>query len=203
LLSGPDRENLWQARRNLARKLHEETVQLDRRDDASPRPDMVPAMVYSTQAIRSEYQQGVHRARLALILLNLGEMGASGAKLESSLEQLKGPKVDSTALAAIGKGIRHIWAEEIPEELRRRLGKKEILAADRLSRILYPLDPGGKEDPAGAALSPTLALRREEAVLLWRWLADFYRQEGRFAGEAGTSGDFYFKAADEYGRQLP
>lgn len=194
--SAQERRNLWNHRRELAQKLHQQTRELDQAEDtAKPwKPTPPPAPFDSANAEGRDRQRALRRARVVVSVLRLG--GLSGAEpLESEVGQTK---PDDAGLASLGGKLRHAWAQQIPEQVQSALQRQELGAADRLCRALHPFD----RDPDGAvddpARNPTLQLRRNEAAACWGWFAERCRAEAANLAGAASYGDFYRKAAEEF-----
>src|SRR5207302_3682014 len=73
-LKGQDRAALWGLTRELARKLHEETVQLDREDDRQGLVTAPPGPYQEEIALQEEIIRSRRRAQTMLALLDLGGM---------------------------------------------------------------------------------------------------------------------------------
>ena len=191
-----ERRSLWNHRRELAQKLHQQTRELDQAEDtAKPwKPTPPPAPFDSATAENRERQRALHRAQMVVSLLSLG--GFSGA--ETLQSQVAQTKPDDSLLASLGGKLRQAWSQQLPEQLQSALQRQELSAADRLSRTLHPFD----HDPDGAvddpARNPTLQLRRNEAAACWGWFAERCRAEAASLAGAASYGDFYRKAAEEF-----
>ncbi len=192
-LAAGDRVALWNAAREAGRGLL---------GDVSRRAP--PGEDDSAARVAEGRWAALRRARVTIDVLALdGGAGGEEARLRQALDGAAAAKGDPTAWDELGRSLLRTWAERLPERARRPLekgaGRKELLAAERLTRMLYPPETAGKGFPA----APTLSLRRQEAAEYWGWLAERYRREGRATPGAGVAGDFYSRTAAEYSRLIP
>jgi hypothetical protein len=203
-LRADDRERLWVAGRRLARRLHQKTVELDRRDDegrcTEPPPSGGGADGSASERQRSERQRAMCRARLSIELATLaGLPRADEADLRGELDRAsKG--TDHATWDSLAPRLHQAWYQQLPRQAPLlkggRADKKALRAADRLSRLLYPSDAGGR------STDPTLRLRQQESGDFRDWLARYYDAESQAVSECGGRPDFYLEAARKCRRGL-
>jgi hypothetical protein len=109
---------------------------------------------------------------------------------------------DAAAWDALGRALRGAWRQKLPERGRPSAGaawgRKELLAAEGRSFMLYALEPRDRA-PSDGPVAPVLALRLGEAEAYYEWLAARARQES--ASEvARRAAEEYRRAAEEYRR---
>ncbi len=117
---------------------------------------------------------------------DVGEAGDEQARGQRRAELARGLLTLAGGTGA-GAAPRHAWEVELPKRLAE---EKDLLAADRLGRILLPAAGGGL--PPGRPEATTLLRRRQETQAL-RWLAESYRDEAALG-----AGSVFSQAAKAY-----
>lgn len=190
-----DREAVWKQRRQLAKDLLNPVRQQDGAEDAGTGRTKPPDRFDADELSRRERTRAIHRARLAVGMLRLG--GYQGA--DSLADELTAAEQDPAAgLHALGAKFFDVWFKELPRQLvEQKLDTPQgLAAADRLSRIVFPLNPEWPWRVADGPDSPAARRRKQEMTAYWKWLGEYYQQKGR-RGE-GRAKDFYRNAAEEY-----
>jgi hypothetical protein len=187
-----DRGAVWKQRRQLAKELFDATRHQDAAEDAGSGRTKPPDGFDEKELCQREHVRAVRRARLAVGMLRLG--GYKG--VDALADELTAAEQDPTAdLHALGAKFFEVWSREAPRQLAelKRDTPQGLAAADRLSRILFPLNP---EWPWRVADSPAALRRKQETTAYWKWLGEYYQQKSKH-GE-GRARDFYRNAAEEY-----
>jgi hypothetical protein len=122
--------------------------------------------------------------------LEQGEIDELERTLRRAEQGASGPE----SWPSLARALRQALAEKALGQFEVLLEKKDLLAADRLERILHPFDleelqSRGREDG-----NPAASLRREEVLMQWGWLGARYQ---KLSGP-GESGRFYENAANSY-----
>jgi hypothetical protein len=205
-LKGDDRAALWGLARELARKLHEETVQLDR-DEDQKRLVTDPPPPYA--AMREESKRAGRRARNLLALLTLG--GLSNERLQPARDLLAGLNPDNATASdwcALGKVTRQLWVEQLPAQYRAETSAVRRAWLDWIAPPLETFKAGLEADLPASSL-----VRLQQVGEQWTWLSGHYRHLARDYEGLGLAGTgpaaaqkFYAQAAlanQEFTRQVP
>ncbi len=190
-----DREAVWKQRRQLAKSMFEETRRQDATEDTGTSRTKPPDNPDPEELRRRERDRAIHRARLAVGMLRLG--GFKGA--ESLAEELAAAEQDPAVdLHALGGKFFAAWSREMPQQLAdlKLDHPQQLAAADRLSRILFPLTADWPWRTADGPDSPAARRRRQEKESYWKWLGAYY--QGKSRRSEGPAKDFYRNAAAEY-----
>ena len=189
--SAADRVALWQKQREHARALLEHTL----KDDA---PGRLAAPVGDdlARAVREQRERAVRQAERSLALLEVAGLDAGELeKLNGALAAARGQD-DAAAWDVLGRQLRDAWARQLPAQLPGLAEQGRLLAADRLSRLLHPLD-----QPSGAGeRNWALMLHWAERRALAEWLRDRYQADSRHLPEADAW--FYTRSARELGEYV-
>jgi hypothetical protein len=196
LLKAGDRLALWKAGRNLAQRLHSETVKLDHVERQPQQQFSALPRVESNDRDRTEDERPKRSARLSIALLHLG--GLAGAKeLEEELDRTMHTPTEA-AWNSLADKLQHAWARKVPARLGELLARDDLRGADRLSRVVSPIDRDAGASAGEAGRNPAAELRRRQAKELWKWLGKRYRDEARSFPNSPVWAEFYGRAADEY-----
>ncbi len=190
-----DREAVWKQRRQLAKDLLNPTRQQDAAEDAGTGRTKPPDRFDADELCRREHTRAVRRARLAVGTLRLG--GYQGA--EALADELTAAEQSPTAdLHALGAKLFDAWFKDLPRQLAGQQldSPQRLAAADRLSRIVFPLNPEWPWRVADGPDSPAALRRKQEMTAYWKWLGEYYQQKSRHS--EGRAKDFYRNAAEEY-----
>jgi hypothetical protein len=188
LVDGTQRIELWKAEWGLSRKLHEQTAKLDQEDkDKRRRPK-----IGSARPSVDERRYAIRLARLSLELVRLG-----GGDVVTKLDELE-TKLDRVALNGsevvdLGEAVRKLELREL-DEFSSRVRAERLLLADRLGRILDPLDMAIYLD---SRLEPRMQLDRRRTEQYWTWLREQYKQEANVPGNGEELGTLYSRMAEQ------
>ena len=190
-----DREAVWKQRRQLAKELFDAIRHQDAGEDAGSGHTKPPSSFDEKELCRRECVRAVRRARLAVGMLRLG--GYKG--VDALADELTTAEQDPTAdLHALGAKFYEVWFREAPRQLAemKRDTPQGLAAADRLSRILFPLNPEWPWRVADGPDSPAALRRKQETTAYWKWLGEYYQQKSKHS--EGQTKEFYRNAAEEY-----
>ncbi len=181
-----DRAAVWKAGDDLARRLNQATIELDRREEASLlRPNAVGADREHLE--RLERDRALRRARAALGLFQLGGIG------NDELSALRDAIAHATArpedIPALADRVHRDWADLLPSRLQ---FTQEPHVADRLAWVVSPFD--AYPVLLTPRTRPRLRVQLERSQQLWAWLAEQYRSESHDV----FGGAFFFEAARDY-----
>ena len=178
LPAADERVELWTAGRDLGRRLLEESLAntLQPGDESAEAQDDENAS--STGTANEEARRS---ARWSIDLLQLG--GLETEELENELRKASGTEAATAYPIDLGFRLYSAWSKELPAALESRLkNDANLIAADRLSRIVPPLDQyDGLADPG---TNPSRRLRARRLNELWTWLAGLYDAESRDLGSS-------------------
>lgn len=195
-LSASQRKMLFQASRQLARRLHEDTRGRDRQDAKTTPVVGPPEVLDLDQSQAQEGNRAIQRSRLALGLCDLA--GLTKACLAPARQAIndacRQPPATATWYAARSP-LRGAFTQDLLQQFQEDPAERE-----RLGWFLPPHEslPMDHED-----VSPTRALRADRLRLLLSWQGDRYRYQARDYREAGfrqssslVAREFYLHAAD-------
>jgi hypothetical protein len=201
------RAALWQGARELERRVHRRTVDLDRDDDQLQQATAAEPDVDRERA-RQRVDEGANRrAEASLALLELA--GLSPARLRPLRDGLTGARRAAKEKGRadwhpLGQALRLAWARQLAAQIE---ADPAPAAQDRLSRLLGPLDRVRALDEQEH--TPAVRLLRQQEAALLGWLADRYRyqardyREARLDGALASAERFYDQAARAYRAELP
>jgi hypothetical protein len=206
LLAAPERVTLWKMGRELAQQLNKQTVEEEQGEGPAHRL-APPAPPDPAAQERDERRRAARRARVQIDLLKLAGL-ADADKLEQAAKAL-GPDAPPAAWQSVGDKLRAACTRGLATQVRECLAGVKgpdtteqvpagLVAADRLSRGIHPFDVAALQRAGLTDLTPAPRLRRDEARVLWRWLADLYQQEADRPEAPPVARDFYSRAADDY-----
>jgi hypothetical protein len=206
LLAAPERVTLWKMGRELAQQLNKQTVEEEQGEGPAHRL-APPAPPDPAAQEGDERRRAARRASVQIDLLKLAGL-AETDKLEQAAKAL-GPDAPPAAWQAVGDKLRAACTRGPATQVRERLAEVKsseaaaevpvgLVAADRLSRGIHPFDVAALQRAGLTDLTPAPRLRRDEARVLWRWLAEVYQQEADRPEAAPVTRDFYSRAADDY-----
>ncbi len=186
-LSAADRKRAWQANRDLARRLHTETLAVDEDEDRQGQPTFLPgdSAQEREQDVQKARDQAARRARWSATLLSLGGLTLPAPQPVKG----NGTTAEDAALRESARALRRAWNEELPARLKK---DTDPFARDRLARVFPPETPLPVLDDA--ATNPQVQRRVAETTALLGWLADRWRYAARDGGDAA----FYDTASGEY-----
>jgi hypothetical protein len=184
LLTAADRKAVWEAARQLARRLHEEVQALDA-DDQLLRPTAPPIAPDGAEAERAG-----RRARVSAELLLLTGLGGVADPRDAARRAAQGDQV-----AELADALRDAWLNRLPRLVQERTARQDWTTADRLARVPGP--ERGLPAAGRAERPPAARLRRQEAQEYRQWLAARYRDLGRLRGKVPGADVFYEEAADD------
>lgn len=188
------RVKLWQHRRELSQKLHQQTREVDQQEDdpkswkATDAPESTSSRTTGTAAQPS----ALRRAQLVVELLRLGRL----TEVPEALAAAAGP-VDVDAL---GRKLAIAWGQTLPRRLHDLLDRRDLAAADLLSRALHPFDRDVDDVLTDPERNPALLLYRDQKRDCWAWFAERCRAEAHSLAAPGSYGDFLLDAADKIAR---
>ncbi len=173
-----ERALLWKAGRDLARRLLEESFA------TAWQPKEVDSTVTEEDDGEEANTEGAiedarRTARVSIDLLQLG--GLEAREPEIALERAAAPDAVLSYPLDLARLLYTAWAKELPRALEAKLkDDSDLIGADRLSRIVPPLDQFDKlADPT---TNPTRRFNDRRLAQLWAWLADEYAYESRDLG---------------------
>ncbi len=176
--STQDRVELWKAGRDLSRRLLEASLVL------AWQPKQVDSTATAEDdgeeiGTESVMEDARRTARWSIDLLQLG--GLEAREHEIALQKASEPDAVLAYPFDVARLLYMAWAQELPRTLEAKLkDDSDLIAADRLSRIVPPLDQFDKlADPR---TNPTRRGRDRLLAQLWAWLADQYDYESRDLG---------------------
>jgi hypothetical protein len=195
LLRADDRVALWQAGLDLQRRLHQQTVRLDRDEDDLHHVTEPQAGTPQEQQTAAEL--AALRAEASVTLLDLGGLPKALLEpLESDLRSRNWSKLDVALTTA--------WARQLPNQVN---AETLLPARDRLTRCASPFVPLLTVDDLPMSLP--VEMRLAEAKLLWDRLGSRYRYLSRDYAGAGldwsplSSGERFFAQAALAYQPLP
>jgi hypothetical protein len=169
-LRAKDREEAWQAIRELAHRLNDETLKADQASEASRQLGELAQTFQEDKAVQEEHQRTAWRAELAINLLRLG--GVPGAaQLEPERLKAAQSAKDSAAWPALAVKVHKAWTGDLKKALENPAADR-----DRLSRIFPPLDELSLPQTTA---NPTADLFKTQVRDLRKWLAERYLYESR------------------------
>ena len=194
-LTADDRVALWTTVRAVARKLHEETVQLDRDDDLAGRIT-VPPDPFPVEAAQEEAARARRRVTATLALLDLGGLAPERlVPARGLVDRLGQQEATLGDWCVLGTMTRHLWSNQLPAHY-----DQDNISRVGLSWIAPPLDSVKCIDEA--ELSAAALARLQQVRGQWLWLSDHYRYLARDYDGLGLTGpgpkaaqQFYARAA--------
>jgi hypothetical protein len=174
-----DRAALWQAGRELQRRLNKQTREQDTDDDEWKQRTAAQSDFNGEEAAAREDERGERRAAVALELLGLmlereGHADEKLREAEAALQDIRSGKRDHAHWHALGAALRRAWTRQLHERLE---ADATPAGQDWLSRLAPPLDDVPGLDRPGAP--PTVKLRTQQIAVLSDWLADRFRYQAR------------------------
>ncbi len=197
LVKAGDRARLWQAGRDLARRLHEQTVQIDQAEENHQA--VAEAPVHAAAAAESPIDRSVRRARISLALFQLAGMNPSRWQpLRERLNQGTRTNADRKLWYALANDLRHSWCRGFAGTSKDFPGSFALV---RWSWIAPPLDSQPVVD--GVDIHPVRLLHQRRTRALASWLSGQYRYVsldykgvGLTTPPALAAREFYAFAAD-------
>lgn len=200
-LRARDRVALWKAAREMGRSLHGETDRLDQAESASRKPVTSPGEAPTEAGKAEERTAAARRAQLTIDFLAYAGLTEDEPRWRAELAKAAAND-DAATWDALGRSLRGAWRQKLPERGRPPAGgawgRKELLAAEGRSFMLYALEPRDRA-PSEGPIAPVLALRLGEAEAYYEWLAARARQESA-SDVARRAAEDYRRAAEEYRR---
>ena len=191
-LKADARAALWNQTREIARKLNDDTMHLDRADDAKGVTVPLPFL-----ADNSHLTETVRAHRRAKALLELFEMGGVSAEhLQPAHALIAGMDLGKPgAWCAVEKMTRQLWGEQIPRQYQQEATPERRV---RLAWIAAPLTDINAGEETKLTASTTIRLKQARAQ--WTWLGDQYRYLARDYQGLGLAGAGPQAAANFYAR---
>lgn len=180
-----DRTAIWEAARGIAKKLHDQTRDLDTGDDVAHRTPTT--LEPTTGRDDSEAQKRNRRVVVALGLLR-----AAGSDGFAALSAAANAEMDENKWKSLANGLRTTWSDELPKQAAKLLEKKDWFAADRRERFLSSVPAMTSQLPMAAA-----ELRKGDFAAYSAWLEGYYRVMSQLRGSVPAAAAFYDKAAQE------
>lgn len=191
LLAAADRVKLCNAGRDLARRLHQKTIQLDRQENLQKAITPLVEGLDAERAEQTESPRTRRRAQTSMALLRLGTIDTErlAACVQTPVEKQPAAARRGDRGSDLAAALSRAWGKELPDAI---LLATELQQQDRLGRVFPPPEPMNLlDDPA---TNPSVRLRRKRNQALWAWLADRYRYEARDGANPG----FYANLFCEY-----
>lgn len=173
-LRAEDRAALWEAGHALAKRLVEDTLQLDRDDNQRGQATAAPDTWDDDLARLQEQARAKDRGQAALAILELG--GLPSTLLRPLREALDKATQDSTPQnwCKAGAMLRQAWSTLLPMHY---FKTEDAIQREQMSWILPGLDTYRVVDEA--EVSPATQVRSRQTRQLWTWLSDYYRYRAR------------------------
>jgi hypothetical protein len=201
---------LWEAGRELSRRLHRDIAARDESDQQLNRPTNYTSQVELDSATAAKSRRAVRRAEQSVALLELAGLDATRCRRLLSGRAEDQPtgdapqanqgspaeaadrstgKADAAELRLLSAAIREAWTDALAQAYRKA---DSPLLRRRLSWVVSPWRPlAHLDDPK---TNPAVGVRRLQRKAHCAWLADYYRYRARDQYEPG----FYWEVAGAY-----
>jgi hypothetical protein len=162
-----ERLKLLDVRRQLALKLHQQTLTKDATENADQKVTPRPNPAEESAALLRQRELAHRRAKLSLDVLKLGGLPQSRWQpLDDALKQFDPQKPDPAAENRLAELLRKTWNEELPDQLREYFkddpeARRDLTVLGRAIRLSY-LVPPSLVDSADPESSPSILQRKEE-----------------------------------------
>jgi hypothetical protein len=199
-----ERQALWKDRRLIARELNRRTRELDEADDRAERPTRPPDVPAGQGGGKGRTARALERVKLSVALLELAGLSREEMdRLKKEVARAESPGAGPAVWNTLADALRRAWLVELPNQLRRLVKRSDFVGADRLTRLLHPVNWGAGAKSLGDNFNPPAELRRRQTEAYWKWLGQRYQERARALDKNPLARELYQRAAKDSLEAVP